>query len=359
MTDDSAAQGYFVRGGILVRKWTPQAKAFLKESLVQVVIPTVFCLMVLKLAHDDLSGHLGVKKTYNRVMRNFFWPRLKRDVSKYIQTCHTCQVMGKPNQNPKPVPLLPIPAVCEPFNHLIVDCVGPLPRSKSGSEYLLTIMCQVTRYPAAFVLRSITAKSVIKALSQFMSVFGIPKIIQSDQGTNFTSGVFEEALRQLNIKHNISTSYHPQSQVALERFHQSLKSLLRAYCTEMNRDWEEGLPWLMLAARKVTQDSTGFSPNEVVFGHTIRGPLAVLRDGWVPTEPSKKLTEYVDGFRRRLFEAVKLAKGNLEQAQSKMKRLYDRRMEPRSFDVGDQVLALLPVVSSPFKARSAGLYVIL
>lgn len=189
------------------------------------------------------------------------------------------------------------------------------------------------------MLRSITAKSVIKALSQFMSVFGIPKIIQSDQGTNFTSGVFEEALRQLNIKHNISTSYHPQSQGALERFHQSLKSLLRAYCIEMNRDWEEGLPWLMLAAREVTQESTGFSPNELVFGHTIRGPLAVLRDGWVPTEPSKKLTEYVDGFRRRLFEAVKLAKGNLEQAQSKMKRLYDRRTEPCSFDVGIGLVA--------------------
>lgn len=249
--------------------------------------------------------------------------------------------------------------MCEPFNHLIMDCVGPLPRSKSGSEYLLTIMCQVTRYPAAFVLRSITAKSVIKALSQFMSVFGIPKIIQSDQGTNFTSGVFEEVLRQLNIKHNISTSYHPQSQGALEHFHQSLKSLLRAYCTELDRDWEEGLPWLMLAAREVTQESTGFSPNELVLGHTIRGPLAVLRDGWVPTEPPKKLTEYVDGFKRRLFEAVKVAKVNLEQAQSKMKRLYDRRTEHRSFCVGDQVLALLPVVSSPFKAKFAGPYVIL
>lgn len=65
--------------------------------MVQVVIPTLFRSMVLKLAHNDISGHLGVKKTYNRVMRNFFWPRLKRDVSKYIRTCHTCQVMGKPN----------------------------------------------------------------------------------------------------------------------------------------------------------------------------------------------------------------------------------------------------------------------
>ncbi len=42
--------------------------------------------------------------------------------------------------------------------------------------------------------------------------------------------------------------------------------------------WEEGLTWLMLSAREVCQESTGFSPNDLVFGHTVRGPLAVLRD---------------------------------------------------------------------------------
>lgn len=161
--------------------------------------------------------------------------------------------------------------------------------------------------------------------------------------------MFEEVLRQLNIKHNISTPYHPQS----------LKSLLRTYCTELDRDWEEGLPWFMLVAREATHESTGFSPNELVFGHTVRGPLAVLRDGWVPSEPPKKLSEYVDGFKRRLFEAVKLAKVNLKQTQLKMKCLYDRRTERRSFCVGDQVMALLPVTSSPFKARFAGPYVII
>lgn len=55
----------------------------------------------------------------------------------------------------------------------------------------------------------------------------------------------------------------------LERFHQTLKSLLRTYCTELVGDWEEGLPWLLLAAPEVVQESTGFSPNNLVFGHTV------------------------------------------------------------------------------------------
>ena len=123
-----------------------------------------------------------------------------------------------------------------------MDCVGPLPKSKSGSEYLFTVMCQVTRYPSAYPLRFITAKNVLKALTQFISVFGIPRVIQSDQGNNFTSNMFGQILKQLHIKHKLSSAYHAQSQGALERFHQTLKSLQRSYCTQMGKDWEAGLP---------------------------------------------------------------------------------------------------------------------
>lgn len=122
-------------------------------------------------------------------------------------------------------------------------------------------MCQSTIYPAAYPLRSITTQSIVKALTQFISIIGIPKVIQCDQENYFTSGMFQEELRQLGVRHNRSTAYHAQSQGVLEWFHQTLKSLL-AYCVELGRDWEEGLPWLLLAAREVLQDSLGFSPNE-------------------------------------------------------------------------------------------------
>ena len=121
-------------------------------------------------------------------------------------------------------------------------CVGPLPPSKSGCIYLLTVMCQTTRYPAVYPLRSITTRSIVKALSQFISYFGIPRVIQSDQGSNFTSRMFAEVLGQLKVKHNKASAYHAQSQGALERFHQTLKSPMRLYCTELKGDWKEGLP---------------------------------------------------------------------------------------------------------------------
>ena len=184
---------YFLLKGLLMRKWVPHGDAFVGDPVLQVVVPSRLREKVLRRAHDE-SGHWGVKKTYDRILRFFFWPRLKRDVAEYIKTCHVCQLAGKPNQVIKPAPLLPVAAVGQPFEHLIIVCVGLLPRSRSGAAYLLTVMCQTTRYPAAYPLRTITARSIVRALTQFIAIFGIPKIIQSDQGSNFTSHLFAQVL---------------------------------------------------------------------------------------------------------------------------------------------------------------------
>ncbi|XP_063061560.1 uncharacterized protein LOC134454470 isoform X2 [Engraulis encrasicolus] len=353
--DSGHPHGYFVNNGILLRKYLKPRGI---EPIWQVVVPGSLREMVLTTAHDE-TGHMGIKKTYDRIVRHCYWPRVKRAVTSHVKTCHVCQLTGKPNQVPKPVPLRPIVPAPKPFEHLVVDCVGPLPRSKSGCLYLLTVMCQTTRYPAAYPLRSITVKPVVKALSQFISIFGLPKIIQTDRGSNFTSKMFSQVLRVLKVTHNTSSARHPQSQGVLERFHQTYKSMLRSYCVELGGDWEEGLPWLLLAIREVTQTSTGFSPNELVFGHTVRGQVSSLFDGCLSNEPPQTLTDYVNGFRRRLFMAGRLAMEQLRKSQRKMKQVYDRKTELRSFKTGDLVMVLLPVVSSPFQARYAGPYKIL
>ena len=98
---------------------------------------------------------------------------------------------------------------------MIIDCVGPLPKTKSGNQYLLTVMCASTRFPEAIPLRNISAK--------FFTLVVQPKSIQSDQGSNFMSGLFQQVMDELGIKQYRSSAYHPESQGALERFHQTLK----------------------------------------------------------------------------------------------------------------------------------------
>uniref|UniRef100_A0AAQ4PMW8 Gypsy retrotransposon integrase-like protein 1 n=1 Tax=Gasterosteus aculeatus aculeatus TaxID=481459 RepID=A0AAQ4PMW8_GASAC len=327
----------------------------------QIVVPSKFRSQVLELAHDHpWSGHLGITKTYNRVLQYFFWPGLKTDVAQYCKTCHICQVNGKPNQVVPPAPLCPIPAVGEPFERVLVDCVGPLPRAKSGCQYLLTIMCVATRFPEAIPLRNITAKTVTKALTKFFTTFGLPKTVQTDQGSNFMSRVFRTSLKALGVAHVVASAYHPESQGALERWHQTLKSALRKYCTETGKEWDDGVPLVLFAVREARQDSLGFSPAELVFGHDVRGPLKMLKEEFLDRGLSAKtnVLELVSRTRERLRDACNTAKEALSLSQKKMKKRFDTKAVVRRFLPGDKVLVLFPIHGTTLSARFSGPYVI-
>ena len=353
---------FYVKNDILMRKWRPPDVSAEDEWTVnhQIVVPRVYRPEILNLAHETpMSGHLGVNKTYHKILNHFYWPGLKSDVSQFCKSCHTCQMVGKPNQTIPKAHLQPIPAFDEPFSRIIIDCVGPLPKTKSGNEYLLTIMCASTRFPEAIPLRNIKTKNIVKALVKFFTFVGLPKSVQSDQGSNFMSGIFQQVMHELGITQFKSSPYHPESQGALERFHQTLKNMIRSYCFDTEKDWDEGIHLLLFAVRESVQESLGFSPFELVFGHTVRGPLKLLKEKFLSVDDSSlNLLQYVSDFKDRLSRACEAARTNLKSAQRKMKRWYDENAKERKFMPGDRVLALLPIPGKPLQARYYGPYTV-
>ena len=176
------------------------------------------------MTHDiPLSGHLGVNNTNEIILAHFFWPGIRQTVAQYCKTCKILSNCREPNQKIPRRPLQPIPA----FSKVIIDCVGPLPKTKSGNEYLLTIMCSTTRFPEVIPIRNIKAKKIVSHLINFFTFVGLPKVIQSDLDSNFMSNIFKQVVTELGIKHYTSSAYHPESQDALERFHQTLKNMMR------------------------------------------------------------------------------------------------------------------------------------
>ena len=222
-----------------MRKWRPPDVEASHEwkIIYQIVIPPAYRHDILSLAHETpLAGHLGINKTYYKVLNHFYWPGLRGDTKRFCKTCHTCQLVGKPNGKPPIAPLKPIPVMEKPFSCIIVDCVGPLPKTHSGNQYLLTVMCASTRFPEAIPLRSIKAPDIVKALVKFFTFVGLLRVVQSDQGSNFMSGLFQQVMFQLGIRQTKSTACHPQTQGALERFHQTPKNMMKAYCTTEGKD---------------------------------------------------------------------------------------------------------------------------
>ena len=352
---------YYIKDDLLMRKWTPSDDQINEgwSETHQIIVPNRYRNDILRIAHDlPYSGHMGVSKTYRRVLPYFFWPGLHKDIVTYCRSCHFCQLIGKPNQKIPVAPLHPIPAFGEPFSEILIDCVGPLPKTRSGHQYLLTIMCASTRFPEAIPLRNITARKVTDALVEFFTRYGLPRSSQSDQGTNVTSKLFEQIISSLGVEHRKATAYHPESQGALERFHQTLKTMLRTYCTENEKDWNTGVPLLLFAAREAVQDSLGFSPFELIFGHTVRGPLKMLQESLLKQNEQTDLLTYVLKFKNRLYDAYEVSKRHLQKAQSQMKTWYDRKSRDRIFQPGEKVLVFLPIPGQPLSAKFTGPYAI-
>ncbi len=186
------------------------------DTFYQIVIPSAYRAQIFKFAHDHvLPSHLGIRKTYERVLRYFFCAGVKSDVSTYCRSCHVCQLTGKPNQR---IPhLLLYIQYLHWENHLSVLLWTVLAHflSKKPGIRILTIMCAATRYPEAIPLLTIKAKKVVQELVKFCSVFGLPKVIQTDQGSNFMSKIFTQITRELHVKHLLFSAYHPQSQGAI------------------------------------------------------------------------------------------------------------------------------------------------
>ena len=220
-------------------------------------------------------------------------------------------------------------------------------------------MCASTRFPEAIPLKNIETKTIVKALVKFFTLKGLQKSVQSDQGSNFMSGTFQQVMHEIGIKQYKSSAYHPESQGSLERFHQTLKNMIRSYCFDTEKDWDEGIHLLLFAVRESVQESLGFSPFELVFGHTVRGPLKLMKETFLSSNDSPlNLLQYVSDFKTRLTKAWEVVRSNLKSAQSKMKLQFDENAQNRNFDPGDKVIALLPIPGRPLQATYYGPYTV-
>ena len=161
-----------------------------------------------------------------------------------------------------------------------MDIVGPLPRSRTGNRYILLLCDYATRYPEAIPLRTIDAEHIAEQLIGVFARVGVPQEILTDQGSNFTSQLLAELYRLLHVQSIRTGPYHPQTDGLVERFNQTLKSMLRKSVDKEGKNWDKMIPYLLFAYREVPQSSTGFSPFELLYGREVRGPLDILWETW-------------------------------------------------------------------------------
>ena len=137
------------------------------------------------------AGHLGRRKTYDKIKKRFYWCNMQKDVSYWCRICSTCGSRKMPYRHAK-APMRQY-NVGYPMERIGVDICGLYPISKKGNKYLMVVSCYFTKWVDAIPLKTQEARYVAyKLVNKFISIFGVPLQLHTDLGRNFESKVFQE-----------------------------------------------------------------------------------------------------------------------------------------------------------------------
>lgn len=130
-------------------------------------------------------------------------------------------------------------------------------------------------------------------------------------------------MKSLGIQQFKSTAYHPQSQGVVERFQPTLKTTIRACCLDTGSEWDDATGLLLFSVRDSVQESLGYTPFQLLYGHEGRGLLEGLKECWLCEEERVPAAAYVECFKNRLKSAFSFAHAYRGKARSKMKKRCD------------------------------------
>ena len=192
----------------------------------------------MEVAQDSLfGGHLGVRKTEDRIQANFFWSELHDDVTSFCRSCDVCQKTVPKGSVPRAL-FGDMPSIDQSFKKVAIGLMGPIaPAIDKKHRYILTLVDYATRYPEAVTLKNIDSKTVGEALLDMCSRVRMPKEVLSDFGTQFAPDCIKKVSWLFLIRQLTTSPYLPAYNGLVEKFIGTLKQMLRKLCYEQPRQW--------------------------------------------------------------------------------------------------------------------------
>ena len=219
----------------------------------RIVIPRCMRLETFKIIHE---GHLGISKCRVRANTAVWWPGLSKEIYKMVSTCHTCAKVRP-----------------EPKETLVSASVPSRPRERVGMDLFefngrlyLVIVDYYSRWIEFRKLTSLTSEHTIVVMKEVFATHGIPDVIMSDNGPQFSAEAFAQFAKSYGFTHTTSSPRYPQANGEAERAVRTLKEILKK-----NYD-----PYLALLTQRTTPLLNGLSPNQLLKGRRMRNRLPVI-----------------------------------------------------------------------------------
>ncbi|CAG2201940.1 unnamed protein product [Mytilus edulis] len=283
------------------------------------------------------SGHLGQDKTLARLKKQVVWHHMREDCLLFIKTCKICSMNKKPNIRPKAELGQYLSGV--PMGRVHMDLLGPLPVTKQKNKYVLMIVDQFTKWLECFPIPGQTAEIVAKAaVDGFISRFGCPLEVHTDQGKNVDGNLMWNLCELLEISKTRTTAYHPASNGQVERYNRTVLQIIRCFLNKKQCEWDVHLQQLVGAIRATENRQTGFTPNVMMLGREVFHPIDLMLG--TSRDTAKDPPEYIKQLKETLYEVHELARVNLQRAQKRQKKDYDLKTNQQKYDIGDIVLKI-------------------
>ncbi|KAG0738833.1 hypothetical protein G6F62_009276 [Rhizopus arrhizus] len=340
---------YYIHGESLVDKVT--GKKILHDANVREVL--------IKL-HEE--NHFSGRGLHRLAQQHYIYDRLSTTCNELARECPTCQMRARPVYKRSNL-ASPIKTPSKPFFMVGCDAVGPLEVTSQGNRYLLTGIDYLTRWPIAQAVPNINETTTCEFYyTQIVFLYGVPNYILTDRGSNFCSVYTKTFLMKLGCKSVTTTSYRPQTNGLCERLNQTLCATIAKLARDHNEvyQWDKYVNQALLALRTLVNDSSRFSPSQLLYGYQLLTPgtwQAPIR-GYVEGEYELEVAKRVEFIQIELDKIRTKAREESDRAKLKQAIRYNRTVHPREYRVGEQVLLKEDVLSNKFADKWSGPYVV-
>ena len=310
-----------------------------KQLHEQLCIPDDYIYIVLSNMHDNkfLSAHYGIRKTLYKVKERFYWPKLNQDVVNFVQSCVICAKANISN-NPD------IPQVLRHVSHRPLEMISVdalmVPTKAQGYVAIFSILDDFSKYLICKAVKNVKALTVSNIIyNEVIMKYGLIKKILylSDGGPEVKSAVTRELLRLTGCEHRIACPYTSTSNSPVERSHRSILNILRKFAQDNPTDWPKLLPYAVLAYNSTKNDTTGYTPLNLLHNISATNPLDYKIPP--PLDRANKTQEAAYKYWINKLKHIRAtARDNAIQSKIKQKKYYDRHTKKHKFSIGQTVL---------------------
>ena len=291
---------------------------FCKGGKSYVVVPSDLRGEVFERSHCQFAaGHFGVDKTERRILDcGHWWPGLRKCVEEFVGNCKVCICTKPSNRSYTHSGRRPFPS--KPLDLISIDYIVELPITENDNRHILTVVDQFTKFLCVYPCKDRTAKTAAKYIYDFSLRFGIPLKLLSDQDPAYESDLFNELMKLFGVKKLRTTAYNPRSNGLTERLNGVIKNYLLAYTNFSGGEWDEWCRECAFAYNTSVNRSTGFTPNELMYGRKTRTPLHILFD------ENQENFESFDDFKRKLSRLYEITREIMDTTQEYSLTYKDR-----------------------------------